>query len=545
MLNKLQSSSAASFAAPAKGGAKAADPKTSRPAQQAGEAFGQEMAAAQVAVSSAAVPAPVPAPDPKLSQAPSGAPVAVSKSDARDSSALAGSDDKLLKSNQQQQQGDRLSSLNTAFANAGPKNPVLGSPVAGNPWSKDWVFQGESALEKPVTLQPQAKAMAQQGKGSIANGEQQVSPERIVAQLQPNQEQQLQYQVVQQAQASQQTQQAQPLQRQQELPSAYGATAELESLSLDEPPESPAEGVADKGGAKGAKGTKARAEHGGQAALSGADFLSALGGAVKSKSALKAIDGGKSQQGLASNPLDRPKVVDPSFKRELGDLEPLSILPGSISGANIAQAQSQSQPNTQQWMGAGLATQQLTGHVVKGSMAQDRLSSESLLGISSSVQGLKASGGGEMRVRLRPDNLGELHLKVQTRGGDVRLQIQASDEGAKKILEESLTHLKDSLATQNLNLSRVEVSVGIPAAHDAQSSGSFDPQQHQQQRGGEFNPFAQQGFQSGSGSQGSSRWSTDESESGLQSLGGRSQASLSGAYGTNRAVSEGRLDVTA
>jgi len=150
---------------------------------------------------------------------------------------------------------------------------------------------------------------------------------------------------------------------------------------------------------------------------------------------------------------------------------------------------------------------EVAGHVVKGAMSQDRLSHEALLGMSSGIRNLAPQGGGEMHVRLKPDNLGELHLKVVTSGNDVGLKIQASDERAKKILEDSLGHLKESLASQNLNLHRVQVTVGSLAGaatgNDSRSDSGFqNPQSGSQyfqdllgQNPG--NPNANSGFSGG------------------------------------------------
>ena len=93
-------------------------------------------------------------------------------------------------------------------------------------------------------------------------------------------------------------------------------------------------------------------------------------------------------------------------------------------------------------------------------------------GLGIGIKNLYQGGGGEIRVRLKPDNLGELQMKVITRGRDVGLQIQASDERSKQILEQSLTHLQESLATQKLVLTHVDVSVAPPSGHSDFGSDS-------------------------------------------------------------------------
>ena len=126
---------------------------------------------------------------------------------------------------------------------------------------------------------------------------------------------------------------------------------------------------------------------------------------------------------------------------------------------------------------------ELTGHVTTGAMAKSRLSSESLMGMTSSIRTIAGNGvtpsAGEMRIRLNPDHLGELSLKVSTRGKEVGLQIRASNEEAKRVLEESLGHLRENLASNALNLARVEVVLDRGGADGA--GLGFQNQQSQSQ----------------------------------------------------------------
>lgn len=123
-------------------------------------------------------------------------------------------------------------------------------------------------------------------------------------------------------------------------------------------------------------------------------------------------------------------------------------------------------------------TVDLNGQVVKGAMSQDRLSSDALQNMTANIRSFENQGGGEMRIHLKPDHLGELNLKVVTQGNHVGLQIQASNDRARKVIEESMSHLKDTLAAQNLNLSKVEVSL-------AQSQSSSSMMGNLEQNGGD------------------------------------------------------------
>ncbi len=124
--------------------------------------------------------------------------------------------------------------------------------------------------------------------------------------------------------------------------------------------------------------------------------------------------------------------------------------------------------------GAAAAPQTITGHVVPGAMMRDRLTSESLRNVANGITGMSAAGGGEMRIRLNPGNLGELMIRISTNGKDVGLKVQANDPAAKKVIEESLGALRDSLAQQSLALGRVDVTL-------AATSTSADLGQNSQQ----------------------------------------------------------------
>jgi flagellar hook-length control protein FliK len=105
---------------------------------------------------------------------------------------------------------------------------------------------------------------------------------------------------------------------------------------------------------------------------------------------------------------------------------------------------------------------EIKGQVVQGSLAQDRLSTDSLAGITQTIHGFsKGVNGneGQMKIQLKPDHLGSIEVRVTTVGSQVNLQIQSSSEKSKKIIEESLNSLKESLSAQNLNLNQVELSL--------------------------------------------------------------------------------------
>jgi len=184
----------------------------------------------------------------------------------------------------------------------------------------------------------------------------------------------------------------------------------------------------------------------------------------------------------------------------------------------------------------------VTGQVVPGSMMKDRLSSDSVLNVSESISKLNTRGGGEMKIHLNPDNLGQLTIHVATNGQDVGLKVHASSEGAKKILDESMNSLRESLAGQSLMLGKVDVSVMSNASGNNGDLNNGQPQQWAQNQNGsmDLNGNPNQGRENGA------RW---ERDSGLSNENRVARANVSsGTFGASRsraAAANSRLDVMA
>jgi flagellar hook-length control protein FliK len=200
--------------------------------------------------------------------------------------------------------------------------------------------------------------------------------------------------------------------------------------------------------------------------LSGAEYLDTLG-AIKSKDNQKSNLGQQSDGDSSGFKMNQPEVktdprsLKPRIQTNTTNFGEILAAP-SLPSAQIGQVR----------QAAPAIPAEVSGYVIPGAMARNRLSSESLLGISNGLKTISQQGGGEMRIRLKPDSLGELQLKVKARGNEVSLQIRASDAESKKVLEESIKYLKDSMASQRLNLSKVEFVVAQPAAQ--QSGLSMD-----------------------------------------------------------------------
>jgi len=293
-----------------------------------------------------------------------------------------------------------------------------------------------------------------------------------------------------------------------------------------------------------------------QRSLSGDDFLSLRQG-------LSAEQGAPVQSGVGkSNPAKNLKVLEGGVVQQGG---PLKERPGRSNLTNGL-----SKPIGSDTLGlihpemngkaaalgasalpfaAAPGTLKVDGAVVPGSMQRNRLSSESVLGVSQNIRQLTTAGGGEMRIRLKPDHLGELHVRVSAggkSGSEIGLQIQASDERAKKILEESISSLRDSLSGQNLNLSKVDVQVAQQLSASNGAGGS-----QMDGSGNSQNPFSPFGQDLGAGQAFDQQGGRSQSERGeSQSEGGRPEGLRSGpaagrGFTARSGRSSGQIDVMA
>jgi flagellar hook-length control protein FliK len=81
---------------------------------------------------------------------------------------------------------------------------------------------------------------------------------------------------------------------------------------------------------------------------------------------------------------------------------------------------------------------------------------------------LTQNGGGEMQMKLSPEGLGDMQLKVIVANGKVDLELKTQNHEVKKLMESTINELKSSLAQHSLSVDKVKVDVG---AQDSNSSG--------------------------------------------------------------------------
>jgi flagellar hook-length control protein FliK len=66
----------------------------------------------------------------------------------------------------------------------------------------------------------------------------------------------------------------------------------------------------------------------------------------------------------------------------------------------------------------------------------------------------------ELRIKLTPDSLGEINVRVSTINGIVTAQFMAESQRIKEIIEASFNQLRNAMQEQGINIAEIEVSVG-------------------------------------------------------------------------------------
>ncbi|KMQ50621.1 Flagellar hook-length control protein FliK [Chitinispirillum alkaliphilum] len=98
-----------------------------------------------------------------------------------------------------------------------------------------------------------------------------------------------------------------------------------------------------------------------------------------------------------------------------------------------------------------------------------RISDESMVKqIAQRMQNAVRSGVHELRIQLRPESLGDVHLSIRMEGEVVSARIQVENSQVKQIIENNLQMLKDALEEQNLNAGAFSVDVSGGNEQDAE-----------------------------------------------------------------------------
>ncbi len=114
-----------------------------------------------------------------------------------------------------------------------------------------------------------------------------------------------------------------------------------------------------------------------------------------------------------------------------------------------------------------------------GAMAQGMDASDKQANVQqlmTQAQYLIKKGGGEAKIQMAPEGIGQVHMKMTLLDGKVNLEMQTESKEAKKLIESSLGDLKTHLSHHQLQVDQVKVDVGNQTSSDTRQ----DSQQRQQ-----------------------------------------------------------------
>jgi len=156
--------------------------------------------------------------------------------------------------------------------------------------------------------------------------------------------------------------------------------------------------------------------------------------------------------------------------------------------------------------------------------------------VADSVQAAVIRGDSEVRLVLNPPELGHLNIRIVRQEGGLRVSMEASQSGARDLIDRALPALQQGLEARDLRVDRLEVRAADTGRGSLDSSGAG-----QQPAGG------QDGHPHGDGGDGRPEWSA------VASLGLGSRGSVrAGGPGesgprepSQQTASDGRLDVMA
>ncbi len=78
--------------------------------------------------------------------------------------------------------------------------------------------------------------------------------------------------------------------------------------------------------------------------------------------------------------------------------------------------------------------------------------------VSGQILGLSNRGGGEVKIKIHPQELGELTIRVSNDKGKLNVKMESSSREAQEILKSSLPELRDHLTSSKYDVAHIEVS---------------------------------------------------------------------------------------
>lgn len=147
--------------------------------------------------------------------------------------------------------------------------------------------------------------------------------------------------------------------------------------------------------------------------------------------------------------------------------------------ARAAKSQEGLEALTNSFFDAGkgdLKTEAAAAAGVGAALAKNKDNAANMKNILDQARYMVTKGGGEVKVKMSPEGMGDILLKVSVEKGKVSMHMSAGTDEVKKVLEGSLGELKNSLANHHIKLDNVKIDVGGAANADNQMQRDFGQQ---------------------------------------------------------------------
>lgn len=134
-------------------------------------------------------------------------------------------------------------------------------------------------------------------------------------------------------------------------------------------------------------------------------------------------------------------------------------------------------------MGNEIKDNSLNSAPMAAPLTRNEVSSEvadrNIQNVMQQAQYLVKNGGGEMKVKMTPEGLGEIQLRVELKEGRIQLHMMAENKETKRMLESGISELKDSLSMQKINLDSVKIDSVVKTNVDVQTQNQNHSSQNQ------------------------------------------------------------------
>ncbi|KMY68955.1 hypothetical protein AAU61_05185 [Desulfocarbo indianensis] len=142
--------------------------------------------------------------------------------------------------------------------------------------------------------------------------------------------------------------------------------------------------------------------------------------------------------------------------------------------AQSAKSSSQGGQNFTETLNASSAADGRLAQAGKAAAAQRTLPTYVVRQVSEQIAQMAKSSQNQLRLALKPQELGELTIKLSIKEGALKATLVAESSSAKQTLEAGINELKQQLAQQGLKVERLEVVMSPDAERREAKSGEQD-----------------------------------------------------------------------